>query len=213
MIWPLSNQSHCEAIENLVSRCGMMGDNLREAIYSLIASGIATASVSVNAAFKAIEQAQITMIDNAGDATKVIESQVLQLSTIFEDASRDWTNLADLVGRSSQQVKEFQHTTLHETFSAIAWTEQRIHFDIRRNEASSASIARAISSLEQQIQLNDSARKTAQHQRNSANDRTIGFSVVCIFILFLDRLASANFQVRFCLCNAYLVFIPFSRSS
>lgn len=184
MFWPLSNQSHCEAVEASVSQCGTTGNNLREDINSRIESGIHIASVSVNAAFEAIEQAQKTMYGCVGDTTEVIESQALQLSAIFDDAIRDWMNLADRVGRSSQDLKEFQHTTLHDTLLEIGWAEQRIHFDIRRNDARSKSIAVAIKSLERQIEFNEGARQTAQEQQSSASDRTIGFSVVCILSIF-----------------------------
>lgn len=177
MCWPLSNQSHCETVEASVSRCRTTGNSLREDINSCIAAGIHTASISGNAVFKAIEQAQKTMDGSVGDTVEAIESQALQLSAKFDDASRHWMNLADLVGRSSQELKEFQHTTLHDTILGIEWTEQRIQFDMRRNDARSKSIAEAIKSLGRQIELNEGVRKIAQEQRNSATDRTIGFSV------------------------------------
>lgn len=185
MFWPLSNQSHCEAVETAVSQCRTTGDDLRENINSCIASEIDRASASLNVTFKAIKQAQETMNGCLGDTVAAIDCQALQLSTNFDDASRDWMGLADVVGRSSQRLKDFQHTNLHDAFQGIAWTEQRIQFDIRRNNARSKSITMAIKSLEQQIEHNEGAQQTAEQQRNSANDRIIGFSVVCV-LLFIQ---------------------------
>lgn len=175
---PSISEGITQELQTLVTKCEASARELQAGIRNSITEGTSSAFSSISYAFQGIEDTQHALRDARVDITHTIQHQAIFINTLFTKSMKEWTIVEDAVAASSQRVKEFQHTQLHDATMEVERTEQKISSQIKETQRRRTRTEEQIQSLQKQIDLNEEAHKAAQEQAEAANGRTIGYSIV-----------------------------------
>lgn len=178
-IQPPAEAVTCDELERLVEDCRRTANDLKEQIHEKLLEESHTASQSVNTAFKGIEQMQEALSDGGAYAHKEdFRPEAGHLGFLLKDATGQWSQMDDAVGTASQEIKEFQHTKLHDVLAELEAAEGKIAAEVDGTILKQKEAKDHLQSLCEQIGGHQKEHKNALNQRHDAWARTVGFSVV-----------------------------------
>ncbi|KAK7708311.1 hypothetical protein SLS57_009045 [Botryosphaeria dothidea] len=120
-----------DELERLVEDCRRTANDLKKQIHEKLLEESHTASQSVNTAFKGIEQMQEALSDGGAYAHKEdFRPEAGHLGFLLKDATGQWSQMDDAVGTASQEIKEFQHTKLHDVLAELEAAEGKIAAEV-----------------------------------------------------------------------------------